>query len=64
MHGGLGANNVIFDDIYVLSMPSFSKLAPPARVGTFADGGKHGRKYIRETLDAMVTPAIELVKEK
>ncbi|KAL8889634.1 MAG: hypothetical protein Q9215_003093 [Flavoplaca cf. flavocitrina] len=64
MYGGLGANNVIFDDIYVLSMPSFSKLAPRARVGTFADGGKHGRKYIRATLDAMVTPAIELVKEK
>lgn len=64
MYGGLGANDVIFDDIYVLSIPSFSKLAGQGKPETSADGGKHGPKYIRGTADAMVTPAIEPVNEK
>ncbi len=64
MYGGRGANDVIFDDIYVLSLPSFSKLARRDKPGKLADGSKHGPKYIRETVDAMVTPATEVVKEK
>ncbi|KAL8996454.1 MAG: hypothetical protein Q9169_004048 [Polycauliona sp. 2 TL-2023] len=66
MYGGLGANGAIFDDIYVLSMPSFSELTRYLKACTYtlADGRKHGPKYIRATVDAMVIPAIELVEEK